>query len=228
MTDGSVYGTGLNGYGELGTGNTTTYNRLTPMLNGTNIGAIPNMMYYISPPPPTSNICFLAETPVKTDQGYIHIDKINPYIHTIDNKPIVAITKTVSEDKYLICFEKNALGRNIPSENTKMTREHRVYFQGKAMKAQEFLGKGYKVYKVKYSGEILYNVLMENHDKMSINNLVCETLHPENLIAKIYMALPVIDKKYTEKIIENANKYHNYIEHKQFECRMSNALSHRR
>ena len=27
---------------------------------------------------------------------------------------------------------------------------------------------------------MLYNVLMEEHDKMVVNNLICETLHPEN------------------------------------------------
>ena len=27
---------------------------------------------------------------------------------------------------------------------------------------------------------------MENHDKMVVNNLICETLHPENGIAILY------------------------------------------
>ena len=94
------------------------------------------------------------------------------------------------------------------------------------MKAQEFLGKGYRVYNVKYSGEPLYNVLMETHYKMLVNNLVCETLHPDNLIAKIYMALPELGAIYTENVIENANKYHHFTEHKSF--RIRNAFTHKR
>ena len=43
-----------------------------------------------------------------------------------------------------------------------------------------------KVYKIKYNGEILYNILMEKHEKMNVNNMIVETLHPENKIAKLY------------------------------------------
>jgi hypothetical protein len=45
---------------------------------------------------------------------------------------------------------------------------------------------------VKYTGEVLYNVLLPTHSRMSVNGLVCETLHPENIIAKLYT------KKYSE------------------------------
>jgi len=38
---------------------------------------------------------------------------------------------------------------------------------------------------IEYHGETLYNVLMENHDTMIINNVICETLHPDNIMAKI-------------------------------------------
>ena len=38
---------------------------------------------------------------------------------------------------------------------------------------------------VPYNGETLFNVLLKKHDKMMINNLICETLHPENIAAKI-------------------------------------------
>lgn len=39
---------------------------------------------------------------------------------------------------------------------------------------------------IPYNGETLYNVLMEQPDHMMINNLICETLHPDNIMAKIY------------------------------------------
>jgi len=38
---------------------------------------------------------------------------------------------------------------------------------------------------VDYNGETLYNVLLKKHDKMMVNNLICETLHPQNIAAKI-------------------------------------------
>jgi len=41
------------------------------------------------------------------------------------------------------------------------------------------------VTKIPYTGETLYNVLMEKYGYMMINNLICETLHPDNIMAKI-------------------------------------------
>jgi hypothetical protein len=54
------------------------------------------------------------------------------------------------------------------------------------VKAKELVKVCSGVTKIPYTGETLYNVLMEKHDKMMINNLICETLHPENILAKIH------------------------------------------
>jgi homoserine kinase len=53
------------------------------------------------------------------------------------------------------------------------------------MKAIELVNLCKGVTSIQYNGETLYNVLMEKHDNMMINNLICETLHPENIMAKI-------------------------------------------
>jgi hypothetical protein len=140
-----------------------------------------------------SNICFIAETPITTDQGNIPIEQIEPSIHTIRNKKIVAITKTVTQDKYLVCFEKDSLGKNIPSQQTIISKNHKLFYNGKMRNAKEFLKDFANVVKVKYTGSSLYNVLLEEHDKMMVNNLICETLDPENGVAKVYMALQKLD-----------------------------------
>jgi hypothetical protein len=133
-----------------------------------------------------SDICFPAGTPITTDQGYIPIEQINPEIHTIHNSRIVAITKTITHDKYLVCFEKHSLGPNIPNKKTITSKNHKVYYNGAMIKAYLFLKHFKYVSPVKYNGEILYNVLMEKHDKLKVNNIIFETLDPENLIAKLY------------------------------------------
>ena len=38
---------------------------------------------------------------------------------------------------------------------------------------------------VPYNGETLFNVLLKKEDIMMFNNLICETLHPKNIMAKI-------------------------------------------
>jgi hypothetical protein len=154
-----------------------------------------------------SNICFPAGTPIVTNQGIIAINKINPEIHTIRNKKIVAITKTVSPDKYLVRFEKDALAANLPSEATTMTQNHMLFYKGKMMKAKEFLKThNESVSKVPYKGTVLYNVLMEEHDKMLVNNLICETLHPENYVAQMHHALKVLTPRQRVEFIQKVNK----------------------
>ena len=153
-----------------------------------------------------SNICFPAKTPVQTDQGLIHIDQLNPEVHTIRNKKIVTVTKTVTQDKNLICFEKDALGSNVPSQKTLMTKNHEVFYKGKMTKAKDFVGLVDNVYPKKYTGEVLYNVLMEEHDKMMINNLICETLHPKNRIAKLYEVLAKMTPEKQASFIKKFNK----------------------
>ena len=130
-------------------------------------------------------ICFPAKTPVKTDQGYVHIDKIDKRVHTIRGEKIVAITKTVSKENHLVCIKKNALGKNMPSEKTYISKNHCVLYKGKMVEAKKLvalLDNGLVEF-VEYTGETLYNVLLEEHSKIIVNNMICETLHPMNKVA---------------------------------------------
>jgi len=137
-------------------------------------------------PPPTVPICFPAGTPVVTDQGEIAIEKINPNKNTIRGKKIVAITKTVTIEDKIVCIEKDALGPNIPSQKTLISRNHKLLFNKQMIKAKHLIGKVDGVYNKKYNEEVLYNVLLETHEKMIVNNLIVETLDPSNVVAQLY------------------------------------------
>jgi hypothetical protein len=154
---------------------------------------------------PISNICFPAGTPVTCVQGIIPIEHLDPAIHTIRNKKIVAITKTVTQDKYLVCFEKDSLGLNIPSQKTIMTKNHCIWCKGQMIQAKDFVGKFENVKKIKYTGEVLYNVLMEKHEKMMINNLICETLHPQHSMAELYRFLQNLTPQTQNEVIKSYN-----------------------
>jgi hypothetical protein len=137
-------------------------------------------------PIPISNICFPLGTPVKTDQGIIPIEQIHPINNTINKQAIKYITSTRSLDSYLICFEPNSISMNCPSQRTIMTKEHKILFKDRLVPAYRFLEHSDKVKKVAYSGDVLYNILLDEHSTISVNNIICETLHPENIIAKLY------------------------------------------
>ena len=145
-----------------------------------------NVTYTDTTPTPTP-ICFPKGTPVTTNQGNIAIELLNPDIHTIRNKRIIAITQSQPLHSYIVSIEKDALGTNIPNARTQISKEHKVYYKGEMIKAKELVKVCEGVTKIPYTGETLYNVLMEKHDKMMINNLICETLHPENIMAKIHI-----------------------------------------
>ncbi len=188
MSDGYVYGCGRNGSGQLGDGSTTSSSSLIQMTVGdgtTPISEVSRLMdseYILS----YSTICFPGNTPILTDQGRIPISAINPKKHKIGGENIVAITRTISVDNYLVCFERHSLGPGVPSEKTIMSKDHCVVYNKYLLPAKRFLVGFHGIYKIKYNQEILYNVLMSTYQKINVNNLICETLHPENPIAKLY------------------------------------------
>ena len=130
-------------------------------------------------------ICFPRGTRVTTDQGNVAIELLNPDIHTIRGKGIVAITQTRPIFEYIISIDKDALGKNIPSVKTEISKEHKVFYKGEMVKAKDLVELCSGVKKIPYNGETMYNVIMEKHDKMMVHNLICETLDPDNIMAKI-------------------------------------------
>ena len=161
---------------------------------------------------PISDICFPKGTPILTNQGIIPIDKLTK-LNTIDYKKIIGITKTISLDNYLVCFKKNALGLNVPSKDTTMTKNHKIFYKGSIKKAKDFIAIYENVITIPYMKEILYNVILEDHYKMNVNNLICETLNPTSEMAKLYtyiMTQPTniknIVKNYNNEIVKRKHK----------------------
>ena len=168
-------------------------------------------------PTPIVPICFPAGTPVTTDQGEISIELIDPDVHTILNKKIIAITQTIMLENNIVCFEKNSLGYNIPNKKTYISKYHCVKYNNKLIEAYKFVGRIKGVYYEKYNGELLYNILMEKHYIIRVNNLKVETLNPKNFVAHLY-ANDYTDEekkniilKMNEQTIKNANIINNAI-----------------
>jgi hypothetical protein len=201
---------GISSWSLLSTGNG---NGASPNGGPYNVGneLIPGPQYYLYPyTVPVSNTCFPANTPITTDQGIIPIEKINT-LNTIRNKKIIAITQTTTKDDYLVCFEKDSISNNIPCEKTIISKNHLIFNKGTMIKAKDFIGKYENIHKINYNNEILYNVLLEDYDKMIVNNLICETLHHDNSIAKLYTLLP----NYTlEQQTQFIKEYNNIVRSK--------------
>ena len=153
--------------------------------------------------PVLSNICFLEGTPVLTDQGIIQIQNITSN-HTINNKKVKDITISTSIDDFLICIEKDSLRQNIPSERIIISKNHKILYNNKFIKAVNLPN----VSKIPYNGEMLYNVLLEENGVMIVNNVICETLNINNIISHVY------NSSNKDKIIMLLNKTTNMDEYK--------------
>ena len=172
------------------------------------------------PPIPIVPICFPAGTPVLTDQGNIPIEEINPGVHTIKKNPILAITQSSMNEDTIVCIEKNSLGINIPNKRTYISNYHGIIYKNNLIPAKQLVGRLRGIYHVKYNNQILYNVLMEKHYIMNVNNMSVETLNPKNIVAKLYTNEHSPEEK-TKLILEineitknnknkNKNNYENY------------------
>ena len=144
------------------------------------------------------------KTRIVTDQGMIPIQNIDVKYHTINNIKINALIHTTLRDKFLVCFQKHSLGRNYPNKNTLIARENKIKFRGMFIESCKFVGLFPNVTYVTYNGEIIYNIIISEHHRMLVNNLVCETIPPINPIAELYNASFCNETK--NKIIVLLNK----------------------
>jgi hypothetical protein len=203
--DGTIFTCGSNGYGQLGReGDELVFEIVSGLSNVKGLSnpiLLPNgVVSLVSTLVPTgvvslvkpviirSNICFLADTPVTTDQGDIAIAELQPSRHTIRGKRIVAITETFSTETYLVVVEKDALFPGCPSQKTVMSKEHKVFYQGKMIEAVRLVN-GTTIHRIPYKEEKLYNVLLEEQGRMKVNHMIVETLDPANMIGKVFKAI---------------------------------------
>ena len=67
-----------------------------------------------------------------------------------------------------------------------MTRENKIEFRGIFIESCKFVGLFPNVTYVMYNGETIYNIIISEPSKIIVNNFVCQTIQPNNPIAKLY------------------------------------------
>ena len=148
---------------------------------------------------PVSNICFVAGTLVKTDQGELPIETLTRK-NTLRDQPI-QLTKTMHSDPYLVKIQAYAFS-DVPTEDIYMSMNHRVYFHSDRIKARDLVN-GETITLVPYYGQPLYNVLVKTHTSMRVHGMRVETLDPTSAIALVYTSrLPPLQRS---KIIQQLN-----------------------
>ena len=152
---------------------------------------------------PVSNICFVAGTLVKIDQGIFPIETLTRK-HTLRGQPIT-LTKTKHDDPYLVKIQAYAFD-HFPTQDTYMSLNHRIYFNDR-VKARDLVN-GDTVTLVDYHGEPLYNVLVKAHTSMLVHGMLVETLDPTSAIALLYTSKLSPNQK--NRLIEKMNRQTEY------------------
>ena len=130
----------------------------------------------------SANPCFLEGTPVLTDQGELSIEQITSE-NTIGNQKVVKITKIMNKDNYMILIKKDAFSQNVPSQDTYIGKNHGIYIDDKLVYANKLLLlKNSGITKEEIGHTYIYNVLLPTHSKMLVNNMIVETLDPNNRV----------------------------------------------
>jgi hypothetical protein len=94
-----------------------------------------------------------------------------------------------------------------------MTKNQQVIYNKKMTIANDFLDSRLfkNVYKLKYNGEILYNILLAGYEPKVVSNLICQSLQPENSVVDLYYSVLELSDfkkrleifKYNKKQIKN-------------------------
>lgn len=131
-----------------------------------------------------SAICFLAGTPVLTDQGEIKIENITTK-NTIRGKSIKRLISSWNNDKDIVLIKKKAISRknNIPSRDTFISKNHGIFIKDKLVAAGRLINKK-TIRRVHIGRHQIFNILLDEHSYMLVNNLKTETLHPRNRYLK--------------------------------------------
>jgi len=150
-----------------------------------------------------SNICFTGESKVLTGEGYIEIRKVKKGMK-VQGEEIEEVTRTISEEKEVVLMKKGSIMKNMPKEDTIITKEHKVLYKGRMVEAKEMVNGRTIVYE-ENKGETLYNILLSGEGRMVVNGMIVETLSPSNNIAKLYKIMKDYKEEEKREIIKIYN-----------------------
>jgi len=153
-----------------------------------------------------SNICFRKGTKIVTDQGIVNIEMLGKN-NSIRGKKVVYVSKTENISEDMIIIKKGGLYESVPTEDTYITEEHKIYYKGE-MKKVKHLVNGETIKREKMIREKVYNVLLEGgtSGKMIANGLISETLDARSPMVKLLLTLEEMSDTDKEEIIKVVNK----------------------
>jgi hypothetical protein len=128
------------------------------------------------PPPPgwiTGDACFPGNTLIPTDQGAVQIKDLTPD-HSIRKNHVSQVVRAINVVDYMIMFDKDSLGPNMPDKDLLISRNHRIFFNKKKTRAEDMIN-GVSIRKHHTGHDFMYNVQLRKFAYIRCNNLMVET-----------------------------------------------------
>ena len=88
-------------------------------------------------------------------------------------------------DNEIVKISKDALFENVPNQDLYLSKQHQVIIHGKYIDALDLVNYN-TITLIPYEDEVLYNVLMNNHQVIKANNTSVETLDPRSEVARLF------------------------------------------
>jgi hypothetical protein len=149
-----------------------------------------------------STICLVAGMPVLTDNdGYVPVEQLEPGYHTINGSNLLVVTKTLTPEKHLAVLPIDSLAPGVPSAVTLMSLNHKIFHNGDWTKSINLT-----TFYVEYNSEVLYNVVLDKHGPMTVNNMTVETLDKDSIVAQLFLKIAEMPE-HRSNIIEEYNSH---------------------
>lgn len=127
-------------------------------------------------------ICFLGNTLVNTDQGKVKFNELTTK-NTINKHKIKKVISVMNKDNTMVLIKKDSLGNSVPNKDTYISNNHKILIDGNYFEAKNIVN-NINIHKKNMPRKRLYNVVLDHHGKMIVNNMVVETLDPKNKFAQ--------------------------------------------
>ena len=123
-------------------------------------------------------VCFLGSAEVMTDQGLVAFNKLTTE-HTISNKVIKKVVNVLNAEVVMVFIKKDAFGLNVPNQDMYISRHHGIIINGHLVRARDLVN-GSTVQSLLHERSQIYNVLLDTHEVIYVNNMPCESLNPSD------------------------------------------------
>ena len=96
--------------------------------------------------------------------------------NTIDGCKIVALIKSPQIPKKLVLIKKNALGKNQPDKDTKITLSHEIVVNNMFIAAYKLVNNK-NIFLINNDNADVYNIIVINKNNICVNNMYFGNLH---------------------------------------------------